>query len=63
MEEAGIGAVAVSEVAISGSLFVAAVTPEPEPAPDDGYNFPVGRRLDSDYGVRGLRHRFVIGRR
>ena len=60
MEEAGIGAVAISEVAISGSLFVAAVIPEPEPVP--GYNFPVGRRLDSDYG-RGLRHRFVIGRR
>src|SRR5262245_17330515 len=44
----------------TSQFFAPSVLTEP------GYDFPVGRKLDSDYGIRGSklgRHRLVIGRR
>jgi len=64
MDDAGIGAVAISDAAISGSIAAAAVPPEPEPEPPpDFYTYPIGRNLSSDYGKRKRTHRYVIGRR
>ena len=61
MEDAGIGVFAVSDAAISGSEFIGAEIPEVP-----FYDFPIGKSLDSDYGIRGAKHgdhRLVMGRR
>jgi hypothetical protein len=60
-EEAGIGAVAISDAAISGSQFVGE-----EIAETPFYDYPIGRGLESDYGIRRSkmgRHKYIIGRR
>jgi len=61
MEDAGIGAFAISDAAISGSQFTGETIIE---APF--YDFPTGKSLDSDYGIRRSklgRDRYIIGRR
>ena len=61
MEEAGIGATAISDAAISGSEFIGAAVAEVP-----FYDFPTGKSLDSDYGIRRSRlgrDKYIIGRR
>lgn len=61
----GIGATPIASAAICSDLHaVLEPVPEPPPEPGDGYDYPIGHSLLSDYGKRWPRaKRYIIGRR